>query len=1579
MTTSIHDVLDQLRSASYDERDKGDRFERLMQAYLQADPTYKQLYSDVWMWTDYPGRNGRGDTGVDLVAKARDTGDLTAIQCKFYDPSHVLQKPDIDKYLATSSKAEFSARLFISTTDRWGKNAEEAIEGQQPPVARLRVQDLDDSPVDWSQYALAQPGLVALKPKKKLRPHQLSAIEDVRRGFETLDRGKLIMACGTGKTFTALKLMEEMVPKGGTALFLVPSISLLSQTLKEWTVESGVPLRSFAVCSDVKVGKRQSDEDISVFDLAYPATTNTPKLVQKFSEIPDDFDGITVIFSTYQSIEVVARAQDDGLPEFDLIVCDEAHRTTGVTLAGAEDSSFVRVHDQKFIQGKKRLYMTATPRIYADASKTKAEEAGALLTSMDNEKDYGPELHRLGFGQAVGEGLLADYKVLVLAVDESYVSKRFQRLLSDENNELTLDDAAKIVGCWNGLAKRSLTPDEFQLDPEPMRRAVAFARNIKESKKIADMFQQVVDAEIDALDEDSADLLRCKVKHVDGTFNVLRRNEKLDWLKEDTEEGNCRILSNAKCLTEGVDVPALDAVLFLNPRDSVVDVVQAVGRVMRKFEGKQYGYVILPIGVPSDVEPEVALADNNKYKVVWQVLQALRAHDERFDAMVNKIDLNKDTEGKVSILGVGGKTKDGDDDYGQVTLDFPNLGEWRDAILAKTVQKVGQRRYWENWATDVSEIARHHVTRIKVLVDGSDETLRDAFQNFVKGLQDNLNPSITEREAIETLSQHLITKPVFDALFEGYTFSESNPVSLVMQDMVNALEGQQLQKETKKLDSFYDSVRLRARGITNAEGKQKIVKELYEKFFSNAFPDTRDRLGIVYTPTEIVDFIIKSADEALKNEFGASLSDRGVHVLDPFTGTGTFIVRLLQLGLIKPEDLAYKYRYELHANEIVLLAYYVAAINIEEAFHDLDGGDYVPFEGIVLTDTFQMSEGADELDDAGIFPENNERVVLQNRSDIRVIIGNPPYSAGQESANDNNQNLKYEDLDDSIRTSYAARSSTSLKNSLYDSYIRAFRWASNRIGDKGIVSFVSNGSFLDSNAADGMRKTLVDEFSSLYIFNLRGNQRTSGEQSRKEGGKIFGSGSRATIAISLLIKNPDAPKNGRIHYQDIGDYLSREQKLQIISDAGSYRNVPWQEIIPNDSGDWINHRTEAFEKFLPLGSKTLQSGTIFELFSSGVQTHRDAWACNFSTDALEANMSRMIDFYNLQVARVQGNPNQRSEDVASNDASKISWTQNLRRDLEKGRRGEFNSSRVVSCMYRPFTREWLYFDRQFIWSGYRMPKIHPDSAHGSLMIAVTGPGTSAPFSALLIDSVSSYDLLPKAQCFPLHYYAEASPQENQLFRFDDEDRFVKKDGISDSTLHRFQSAYGDLQIQKEDIFFYIYGVLSCPEYRTRFSADLRKTLARVPLVTKFWDFSVAGRELGKLHLNYEEVTPWGLRESRSDGASYRVEKMKFAGKVRAWDKSTIIYNSEITLSEIPLEAYEYEVNGRSALEWIMERYRVATDKSSGITNDPNKWSEEQGNPRYLVELIARMVTVSVETMRITKALPALNLLEESTS
>jgi predicted helicase len=1301
-----------------------------------------------------------------------------------------------------------------------------------------------------------------------------------------------------------------------------------------------------------------------------------------------------------------------------------------------DESHFVKVHDADFIRARKRLYMTATPRIYADVAKASAERDSVTLCSMDDETLYGKQLYVITFSEAVKRGLLVDYKVIVLAVEEEHVNRRLQRLLSDENNQLKVDDASKIIGCWKALAKLGLEED-LALDPAPMRRAVAFCQVIDiakgarthkvSSKHIAERFTDVVEAYQNSGDIEPAARLVCEARHVDGSMNASKKEKELDWLKADTPDNTCRILSNVRCLSEGVDVPALDAVLFLTPRNSQVDVVQSVGRVMRNAPGKKRGYVILPVVIPAGKKPHEALNDNKTYAVVWQILQALRSHDDRFDAMVNKLDLIGKDPRKMEVIAITdkvpnkpsraekGKSTNRQAGKGQFgigetapqygdkgTADIPfEIGEIERAIYAKVVQKCGNRHHWEDWANDIARIANTHIDRITAIVENPEYTAeRKAFDAFAAELRDDLNDAISDADIIEMLAQHLITKPVFDALFADYSFARHNPMSQAMQSVLDTLQEHHLDKEADTLEGFYDSVRERAKGIDNAQGKQRIVVELYDKFFRNAFPRLTEKLGIVYTPVEVVDFIIHSVAHILHSEFGQTLGSKGVHILDPFTGTGTFITRLLQSGLITREQLAHKYAREIHANEIVLLAYYIAAVNIEAAYHGIMGGEYQPFEGICLTDTFQMYE-KDDLVDA-LLVDNSARRKRQKELDIRVIMANPPYSAGQNSANDNNQNVGYPHLDRRIRGTYAARSDATNKIGLYDSYIRAIRWASDRVGESGVIGFVTNAGFLDTNTADGLRQCLAEEFSSIYVFHLRGNARTSGELRRKEKDNVFGMGSRAPIAISLLVKNPLTKVHGQIHFHDIGDYLSRDDKLATIAASGSIAGITkvegWQTIIPDAHGDWFNQRDDSFDAFIVLGDKKdKQTPALFENYSNGVKTQRDAWCYNASKAGVTTNMGRMVDFYNSEVDRFDNAPKgldieSRAEQLdgfIDTDATKISWTRALKQELAKGRQFNFDSESVIPSLYRPFTKQWLYFNRRFNEMVYQMPRIFPDAEAENRAIMTTAKGAKE-FSCVITDVITDLNSMSAgAQCFPLYLYDEAAKESDNttqagLFHTmaeSSEPNRARRDALTDEGLTHFQGAYPNKTINKEDIFYYVYGLLHSPDYRERYADNLTKELPRVPCVktaADFWAFSQAGRDLAELHLNYETAQPYPLTietdGKRLTDADYRVEKMRYGKRGKAKDLTILHYNDAITLTGIPLEAYDYVVNGKSALDWVVERQRVKTDKASGIVNDANDWAiETMDNPKYPLELVQRVITVSLETMKIVRALPPLDL------
>ena len=1187
--SSFRDLIRILESEWHNTAEKGTAFERLVKAFLEQDRAQSQRFDKVWRWTEWEGNQNQHDSGIDLVARERDTGNLVAIQCKFFAPHAYIRLPEVTKFLAAYSVDAFSSGIFVSTSEKWGSTAEQALRDREDkPVTRWGPEVFENSSIDWSAFSLDRPDALELRELKSLRGYQEQALADVLAGFERHDRGKLVMACGSGKTYTALHIAMRVAGAGGSVLFLTPSLSLLQQALNDWTRDANLPLTTIPVCSDAKItGGRSADtEDISIYDLKWPASTRHDDLLRRVERARRG-EAITVVFSTYQSLDVVADAQANGLPAFDLIICDEAHRTTGVRGLTAEDeSNFRRVHDNEFIAAAKRLYMTATPRIFGDQARRKANENKLLLASMDDESIYGPEFHRLGFGTAVEMGILSDYKVVILDIDQEEVGIDLDKLLADDAIEVDMDNGARMVGSWNGLRKRGMDGVDFSDDPASAKRAVAFSNTIKQSKDFRDYFPLVIDECVKASNlEDGISLLQCEVRHVDGTQNALKRAEELAWLKADSVDQSCKILSNARCLTEGIDVPALDAILFMHPRKSEIDVVQAVGRVMRKSPGKKRGYIILPIARAPGANPQETIS-GSAYKAVWQVINAIAAHDDRFEARINQLNLAQKQPQQDYSRGhdIGsGDSEDNEKDATvptQLPLEISGSAQYRDAILAMLVDRYSDPRYWETWADKVGEIARRHEARIRALLQVEDSGVSLIFERFLSELRGNLNDGISPDDSVSMLSQHLVTKPVFDALFADFDFANRNPVSKAMDNVIDTLAQRGLEKETAGLEDFYRDVRIRAEGVNDAAGKQQIIAELYERFFKGALPEEVFKaLGIAYTPVEVVDYIIRSVEDLLNMEFAVSLGDEGVHIIDPFVGTGTFITRLLQSGLITDADLERKYAEEIHANEINLLAYYIAAINIEATYHDkAESNEYQPFEGIVLTDTFQAYESNPPLD-ARWFPENNQRIARQKDLDIRIVIGNPPWSA--------TNNRAYPGIERRVKESYAKTSTNSLLNSLYDPYVKAIRLASDWIQDGengGVVAFVTNGGFIDSNSFDGFRKAVADEFDTIYCYNLRGNANSSGERRRAEGGGVFGGSTRPSVGILFLVKRyPPSPPDAciPINYSDIGDHLPRAEKLSLVG-SSRLAHTKWDRVFPNKYCDWINQRTDKFHLLRPL-------------------------------------------------------------------------------------------------------------------------------------------------------------------------------------------------------------------------------------------------------------------------------------------------------------------------------------------------------------------------------------------------------------
>ena len=1662
--SALDALLDEYRARARSEREKGTLFEELTRQFLLHDARFAHQFKEIYLWSDWPERR-TGDTGIDLVAiPIRDGEGPVAIQCKFYALGHRIQKADIDSFLSASGKEPFGRRIVVDTSGApWGKNAQDAIEGQQIPVSRITLADLRDSDIDWRTYSLGSTQAPKTRERKVPRDHQVRARSAVMSGFEEHDRGTMVMACGTGKTFTALTIAREFVEKeGGTAriLFAVPSLALLKQTLDDWAAEADGAFTAWAVCSDTKVSSsaRNDTAEESAVDLPIPATTDGQRLADSLNA-NNATEGLQVVFATYQSIDVIHHAQEiagDKWRDFDLIICDEAHRTTGATLTGEDESAFTKIHSDEFIRRAKTLYMTATPRIFAENAKNRASEKDAILTSMDDQETYGPVFFRLGFGQAVKENLLTDYKVIILTVSEEEVSQHYQAI-AEMGGELNLDTAAKLTGCWNALAKRKNRGSDVDYgeDRASMRRAVAFCKDIKASKAVATQFPDLVNGPFglsDLSNDDASDNLQVECRHVDGTMNAAVRAREMDWLTEGAgtdEVPVCRILTNARCLSEGVDVPTLDAVLFLSPRKSQVDVIQAVGRVMRRAEGKDFGYIILPVAVPAGMAPERALDDNKRFQVVWQVLKALRAHDERLDAAINSMELNGQGPENIIVEQVSlekakkqddplsGSAPDGDEAgagssgsgadgvtqgiQGQLTL-LPS--DWKESVFGQIVKKVGSSLYWEDWSKDIATVAERYIHLIEQLLE--DPERQDAFQEFVNALRATLNPAVDNESAVEMLAQHILTAPLFDAMFPDHSFSKQNPVSRAMNTIVEMLASHSMfENERRELDSFYRAMVERIEAVHTLAGKQEIMRTLYDRFFSQAFPRMSERLGIVFTPVEVVDFIIRSADDAMRTAFGQSLGDPGVAIIEPFAGTGTFVARLLQLGVIPPEALEHKYKNEIFANEFVLLSYYIASINIEQVYHQVraeQGVDegYVEFPGMTLTDTFQLHEGDGTItEDFEGLAANNERAKAEKDSAITVVVMNPPYSSGQNSANDNNQNLAYPRLDERIADTYAAQSTATLKNSLYDSYFRALRWASDRIGERGVIAFVSNSSFVDGNSADGVRLSLQEEFSQIFIYNLRGGVRGKiGDTAKREGGNVFPI--QTGVAITVLVKDPVHSGTAEIFYAEAEDYATRQEKLNQIRAYVSIERISkadaFHSITPNNHGDWVSSRDEFFASFQEIGNQSFKgketTPAIFRQYSNGLKTNRDAWCYSYSPARVATNARRLIENYNSEVDRGA------SKETKNDDPTMIAWSDNLLRDLNRSKRHTFEATSLRIGLHRPYCRQTVYFSSDLNERQGKLTSLFPTPAHLNIALGPSGE-RRRDFSIGIVTQLPDLELISKAQWFSLYTWeplSTTSDGEPDLFAdmatasesqtdgaatassldfsrpIGDQipvilDGYRRVDNVTDATLASYREHYGDAGITKEDIFFYVYALLHHPEYRERYEDDLKKMLPHIPRAAGFHTYASVGRELADLHVNYERVEPYpSVQEEASLHAPadpwerYRIgeRKMRFPklGR-RDKDLTRLEYNDYVTLTGIPAEAQGYSISGRSPLEWIIDRYHVKTDKASGIVNDPNDFLREQGRPDAVVDLIKRLVTVSMRTQELLATLPKLDIPEDA--
>ncbi|MFP6289556.1 type ISP restriction/modification enzyme [Helicobacter pylori] len=1574
-------------------RHKGSLFEKISRRFLQEHDSANE-YESIDLWYDWKLRGNEHDKGIDIVITTSNK-EYIAVQCKFHQDSISLN--DISTFLsqlqAGVGEVRFKKGIIISTS-KLTRAALEEIEqirstGMGIDIDKITEEDFIYSQIDWEKFDPMQTqGELPLCDKKKPRPHQTEAIKATKEYFSDPKntRGKLIMACGTGKTYTSLKIMEALDPK--ITLFLAPSIALLSQTFREYAQEKSDPFYASIVCSDDKVGqsKNEDNDDIKFSELPIKPSTRLEDILSVYEKAQKENKRF-IIFSTYQSALRIKEAQEAGLGEIDLIICDEAHRTVGAMYSTNErddKNAFTLCHSDENIKAKKRLYMTATPKVYSESSKAKAKESDNIIYSMDDEEIFGEEIYTLNFSKAIALDLLTDYKVIILAVRKenlsgvtNSVNKKISQLKAEgtklDKKLINNEFVCKIVGTHKGLAKQDLIVLDKenkedhnlqnQYDTAPSQRAINFCKSINTSKNIKDSFETIMECYDEELKKKSFKNLKISIDHIDGTMNCKDRLEKLEKLNE-FQPNTCKVLSNARCLSEGVDVPALDSIVFFDGKSAMVDIIQAVGRVMRKAKHKKRGYIILPIALEeSEIQNLDEAVNNTNFKNIWKVIKALRSHDP---SLVDEATFKE----KIKIFGSDdAKNPDDEELEKDKTEQSPNdpkqaqktlfdailLQDLADAMYNVMPTKLGDRNYWENFTKKTGNIARTLNNRLKIIFEKNPEF----FHGFLDSLRENIHQNIKEEEALDMITSHIITKPIFDAIFGD---NIKNPIAKALDKMVEKLSTLGLQGETKDLKNLYESVKTEAAHAKSQKSQQELIKNLYNTFFKEAFKKQSEKLGIVYTPIEVVDFILRATNGILKKHFNTDFNDQNITIFDPFTGTGSFIARLLskENALISDEALKEKFQKNLFAFDIVLLSYYIALINITQAAQNRDSS-LKNFKNIALTDSLDIYE---EKTNKGVLPlyedlkENKDIKDTLADQNIRVIIGNPPYSAGAKSENDNNQNLTHPKLQKLVYETYGKNSTAPVQagKTTRDTLIQSIRMASDLLKDKGVLGFVVNGSFIDSKSADGFRKCVAKEFSHLYVLNLRGD--LNGKISKiKEGDgeNIFGV--RVGIAIVFFVKDSSVSDN-TIYYYEVEDYLKREAKLHLLAGFENLESVPFKEITPNDKGDWINQRNDDFDKLIPL-KRDKKNDSIFDLNSNGVVTNRDPWVYNFSSKTLTQSVQKCIDTYNADLKRFNevfreafkqrtakdkgvkaaDRYKHLSDKEITTDKTKIAWTDGLKNHLIKNTNlPESGMERVRLALYRPFNKQWLYWDKDLINRQGRFSKIFPDKSACNVVI---NTGKSKVFSALISSEIPCYDLLHHNQAYPLYYYDDLGNRYN---------------AISGYALNLFRRHYKDNAITEEEIFYYIYAILHHKGYLEKYKNSLAKEAPRVALSDDFKELSVLGKELAELHLNYESgemhtsVKYTTLMNAGMEGY-YDVDKMTKKG-------DSILYNQNITITQIPKKAFDYVVNGKSAIDWVIERYQKTTDKNSLIENNPNDYA----GGKYVFELLCRVIKLSEKSV-----------------
>ena len=1423
---TFNHVWQQMINSSLSNQDKGKRFELLILHYLKAHPSWNEMFSDVKLWVNrneiegwddnVTGTLGHGDIGVDIVAKFAQSeegeSDWMAIQCKFSsDDSKTLPKKQVESFL---NESRFARQRILATIKTPSSNVMKQLMQDDKPVTVLDLDMLRQAKFYWATLEERIEKTRYTGKPYEILDHQKEAIDSVIDHCYTNgnQRAQIHLPCGSGKTFTALKLAEKVAgirsrkDEPVRVLYLMPSISLLAQNMREWSEQRQGRMRHryIGVCSDRTSGKHREDEFGTLSELQGEVTTNPDKIVARMKHKYRDTH-LLVVFSTYQSSHLIKEAQKQGAPKFDLVICDEAHRTSGLDIPGEETSNFLLVHDDNHIRADKRLYMTATPRIYLDAAKTKASKSNSMLYSMDDTTKFGEIAYEMGFDDAIAKELLTDYAILTVAIDPGY-----QKLLRESGalpKDPAMEDfAIKAIGTAKALAGDGAKGDSWDI----LHKSIAFTNRVKESKSYAEYLPTT--SNIVSILSGDPERFKLNARHIDGTHSSAKRRADLDWLVKPSDDGSVKVLCNARCLSEGVDVPALDAVVFLSPKEATIDIIQQVGRVMRRAEGKEKGYVVVPLLLEDSIFTEEGITKSGDYRTLIKVAKALKSHDKRMKDMLNFKDLTNVQVRHITPSDADiDRSKLSEEEKEQLRWTIGNItGDLVEAVKVSLYSGASDKEYWKNWAIDIGEQTQKLQEEVLGHLEQTEN--REAYDKFLEGARQSLSANMSDKEAVSFLAQYIVTKPVFEALYSDYDFAGNNDVARILNTVCEELEANGMPLDiSEKNTQFYDSVRKHVESEKGKDTKYELVKELYETFLTTAFPEETKKLGVVYTPTEIVDWLIKSADDILRSEFKKSLEAPGVEILDPFTGAGTFPVRMMLLEhngkhIISDEALTRKYDSEINAIDIMPTAYFIADISMEEAYHkrirqavQKQGKDpskvpYRNFDGIALGDTFLQptKPNPDGHYDNRLFgiEEGNTRQLNKIASrPITVIIGNPPWRASQDDVTEGNPNDPYPKIDALIKDSYVSRSTASVQNALYDLYIKSLRWASDRIGDEGVLAMVINGGWLDGAAANGVRACLEEEFNKIYVYNLKGNLR-GGEA---EGGNVFDV--RVGITMLVLVKHKNQAGKGKIYYHESPENYSKEDKLNEISQSSSLQQITWDNLIPDKNFDWINQRDEHYKTYLPIGSASVKSlksnNAVFRLYSMGLKSNRDLWAYDSNQDELEDRSVKAVNFYNSQV------------DIGSSknlvvDPSIFKWNGGSESAVKRGHRidGEVY---IRKAAFRPFFPQYLHYDKTMNHSHYKLDEIFPRDIQidANATINISTKGASA-FDALMTTEIPEHHLTGGGcQTFSRYQYTKLSDlrdRQNAERTINFDDKNTSRSRISTSW-----SSSGDVPIRETGI------------------------------------------------------------------------------------------------------------------------------------------------------------------------------------